>query len=134
MEGERERENVRENDRVREREVGGEEGSQKKGGRSERGERVAGTIHDVFSHEIFLQPELAKFVTLHFFAVAKTPGSRASAYAATKNIVQKMLKNVPNEVWNNLIRNRARVGVFARSETTCYYPEYARHRDTVQCR
>ena len=45
-----------------------------------------------------------------------------------------MLRHVPEPVWDKLARNGARTGVFSRDETTCYYPEYARHADTPACR
>jgi len=49
-------------------------------------------------------------------------------------IVARLLANISDDVWNNMIRRRARVGIFSRHEALSVYPEYRKLANTPGCR
>jgi len=49
-------------------------------------------------------------------------------------IVARMLANINDDVWNNMVRRRVRVGIFSRHEALSVYPEYQDLADTPSCR
>jgi len=78
-----------------------------------------------------------RFFNYRFYSsieVAKTPSARAKSFDVIKVLLRKMLQHVHRGVWDNLVRSKASAGVFSRSETTCAFPEYAKYKDTEECK
>jgi len=85
-----------------------------------------------------------KFVTRGGKISTRNPGN-AIEVAATSltsevghqkgaQIVALMLANIGDDVWNNMVRRRVRVGIFSRHEALSVYPEYKNLADSPRCR
>jgi len=99
-----------------------------------------GEVHQAFATQSFKK----KYVTRGGGISSNNPGN-AIEVAATQlvsevghqkgaAIVGRMLANIGDDVWNNMVRRRVRVGIFSRHEALSVYPEYQNLADTPSCR
>lgn len=97
-------------------------------------------VHQAFATQSFKR----KYVTRGGGISSNNPGN-AIEVAATQLvsevghqkgavIVGRMLANINDDVWNNMVRRRVRVGIFSRHEALSVYPEYENLADTPSCR
>jgi len=85
-----------------------------------------------------------KYVTRGGRIISQNPGN-AIEVAATSltsevghqkgaQIVALMLAHIGDDVWNNMVRRRVRVGIFSRHEALSVYPEYKDLADSPRCK
>merc|ERR1711942_26784 len=66
--------------------------------------------------------------------VAATSLTSEVGHQKGAQIVALMLANIGDDVWNNMVRRRVRVGIFSRHEALSVYPEYKNLADSPRCR
>lgn len=66
--------------------------------------------------------------------VAATSLSSEVGHQKGAQIVALMLANIGDDVWNNMVRRRVRVGIFSRHEALSVYPEYQDLADSPRCK
>lgn len=66
--------------------------------------------------------------------VAATSLTSEVGHQKGARIVALMLANIGDDVWNNMVRRRVRVGIFSRHEALSVYPEYKDLADSPRCK
>jgi len=66
--------------------------------------------------------------------VAATSLTSEVGHQKGAQIVALMLAHIGDDVWNNMVRRRVRVGIFSRHEALSVYPEYQDLADSPACK
>jgi len=66
--------------------------------------------------------------------VAATGSTSDLGHTKGAEIVATMLSDIGQNVWNNMVARRVRIGIFSRHEALSVYPEYRDLADSPRCR
>ncbi|XP_076465512.1 uncharacterized protein LOC143297193 [Babylonia areolata] len=69
-----------------------------------------------------------------YIKVVGSPGASIASVNHVANEIHKMLRYAPYQIFSNLVRNNAGMGVYRRLEKLTIFPEFAALRDTPECR
>ncbi|XP_076468121.1 uncharacterized protein LOC143298956 [Babylonia areolata] len=69
-----------------------------------------------------------------YIKVIGSPQASVDAVNRVAGEMHKMLKNAPYHIFSNLVTHNSGMGIFRQREKLTIFPEYARLRDTPECR